>query len=234
MKSLLRLVAVFVLLALLVGVLPIVSASGPVSIGTPTLRARATSNPNVTQIYADGITDGGVPGHGSAAFVVWFYTPPNVGLSDISVTAGPAWIAQNCNFTVSLVVPQAATVANTYQLDGFCTTTATGPRVTGSNILVATVTFSANACAANPGGFLFDITDEQENTCLVEPDGTPYIIPADGLTDGGACGNPTAVTLSNVSASPITPIGNSLYLAAAGSIALLGAAGLALRGTRKH
>lgn len=232
--KLFRLVAVLVVVTLLIGVLPLVSASSLAGIGNPTLRARATGNPNVTEIVADGITDGGVAGYGAAAFVVWFTVPPNVALGDITVAAGPAWMAQNCSFTTSLVAPAAATVPNTYQLDGFCTTAASGPRVTGSNVLVATLTFSANSCSANPGGFLVDLTAEGENTSLVEPDGTPYIIPPAGLTDGGACGNPTAVTLSNITANPVAPMANSLYLTAAAAMALLGAAGLALRGIRKH
>lgn len=231
--KLFRLVAVLVAVTLLIGVLPLVSASSPDGLGNPTLRARATGNPNVTEIIADGITDGGIAGNGAAAFTVWFTVPPNVALGDITVVAGPAWLAQNCNFTTSLVAPAAATVPNTYQLDGFCIVGAGGPRVTGSNVLVATLTFSAASCSANPGGFLVDVTAEGENTSLFEPDGTPYIFPPSALTDGGACGNPTAVTLSNVTASPVAPVANSIYLAAAAA-ALLGAAGLALRGIRKH
>lgn len=231
--KLFRLVAVLVAVTLLIGVLPLVSASSPDGLGNPTLRARATGNPNVTEIIADGITDGGIPGNGAAAFTIWFTVPSNVALADITAAAGPAWLAQNCNFSTTMTSQPPIGGRNTVQLDGYCTGAAGGPRVTGSNVLVASLTFSAASCSANPGGFLVDLTAEGENTSLFEPDGTPYIFPAGALTDGGACGNPTAVTLSNVTASPVAPVANSIYLAAAAA-ALLGAAGLALRGTRKH
>lgn len=232
--KLFRLVAVLVLITLLVGVLPLVSASGPSGLGNPTLRARATGNPNVTEIIADGITDGGIPGNGAAAFTIWFTVPSNVVLADITAAAGPAWIAQSCNFSTTMTSQPPIGGRNTVQLDGYCTGAAGGPRVTGSNVLVASLTFSSASCSANPGGFLVDLTAEGDNTSLFEPDGTPYIFPAGALTDGGACGNPTAVTLSNVTASPAAPLANSLYLTAAAAMALLGAAGLALRGIRKH
>ncbi len=232
--KLFRLVAVLVVLTLLMGVLPLVSAATPFSLGNPTLRARATSNPNVTEIIADGITNGGVAGNGAAAFTIWFTVPSNVALADITATAGPAWINQNCGFSTTMTSQPPIGGRNTVQLDGYCTAAAGGPRVTGSNVLVASLTFSAASCSANPGGFLVDLTAEGDNTSLFEPDGTPYIFPAGALTDGGACGNPTAVTLSNVTASPVAPMANSLYLTAAAAVALLGAAGLALRGIRKH
>jgi hypothetical protein len=231
--KLFRLVAVLVTLTLLIGVLPLVSASSPDGLGNPTLRARATGNPNVTEIIADGITDGGIAGNGAAAFTIWFTVPSNVALGDVTATAGPAWLAQNCGFATTMTSQPPIGGRNTVQLDGYCTAAAGGPRVTGSNVLVASLTFSSASCSANPGGFLVDLTAEGENTSLFEPDGTPYIFPPGALTDGGACGNPTAVTLSNVTASPVAPVANSIYLAAAAA-ALLGAAGLALRGIRKH
>jgi hypothetical protein len=84
--------------------------------------------------------------------------------------------------------------------------------VTGSNVLVATLTYSAASCTANPGGFLVDLTAEGDNTSLFEPDGTPYIFPANALTDGGACGLPTAVTMSGfdaVSTNPAAVVGSA-------------------------
>ena len=231
--KLFRLVAVLVAVTLLIAVLPLVTGASPDGLGNPTLRARATGNPNVTEIIADGITDGGIAGNGAAAFTVWFTVPSNVALGDITAAAGPAWLAQNCNFATTMTSQPPIGGRNTVQLDGYCTGAAGGPRVTGSNVLVASLTFSSASCSANPGGFLVDLTAEGENTSLFEPDGTPYIFPPGALTDGGACGNPTAVTLSNVTASPVAPVANSIYLAAAAAT-LLGAAGLALRGIRKH
>lgn len=55
--KLFRLVAVLVTLTLLIGVLPLVSASSPDGLGNPTLRARATGNPNVTEIIAQNRRD---------------------------------------------------------------------------------------------------------------------------------------------------------------------------------
>lgn len=198
-----RLFAVLVVVTLLIGVLPLVSASSPLGLGNPTMRARATSNPNVVEVRADGITDGGITGNGAAAYTIWFTVPSNVLLADIANTPGAPFVNQNCSFSSTMTSQPPIGGRNTYQLDGYCTNTASGPRVTGSNILVTTLTFSVASCTANPGGFIVDLTAEGDNTSLFEPDGTPYIFPASALTDGGACGNPTAVQLANITAGPV-------------------------------
>lgn len=225
--KLFRLLAVLVAVTLLIGVVPLVSASNPAGLGTPTLHVRSTSNPLVSEIVADGITNGGTAGNGAAAFTIWFTVPANVALGDITATAGPAWIAQNCNFSTATSSQPPIGGRNTVQLDGFCTGAASGPRVTGSNVLVATLTFSAAACSANPSGLLVDLTAEGDNTSLFEPDGTPYIFPASALTDGGACGLPTAVTMSGFnanSANPVAVVGSAWPLLVAGAAAVAGGA----------
>ena len=55
--KLFRLLAVLVAVTLLIGVVPLVSASNPAGLGTPTLHVRSTSNPLVSEIVADGIND---------------------------------------------------------------------------------------------------------------------------------------------------------------------------------
>lgn len=220
-----RLVAVLVAVAL-VSAVQLVGASSPSGLGNPTLRVRSTANPNVSEIVADGITDGGIAGNGAAAFTVWFTVPSSVVLGDIQAAAGSAWIAQNCNFSTFMSSQPPIGGRNTIQLDGFCTSAASGPRVTGSNVLVAALTFSAAACNANPGGFVLDLTAEGDNTSLFEPDGTPYIFPPSALTDGGACGAPTAVTMSGFDAGTDSP---APFAAAAWPL-LAGAAAVAAGG----
>lgn len=229
-----RYAVILIVVFMSLGVLPLVSASAPSGIGTPYLWADATGNPSVTQFIANGITDGGIPGNGAAAFTIWFTVPSNIGLADISSAAGQAWIDQNCGFATTLTAQPPIDGRNTFQLDGYCTGIAAGPRVIGNMVQVATVTFSAASCTANQSGFSVRPVADGENTSLFEPDGTPTIIPAERMWEGGGCGNPTAVTLSNVTASPVAPIANSLYLTAAAAVTLLGTIGLALRGIRKY
>lgn len=221
-----RLIAVLAVLTVMIGLVPLVSASSPAGLGNPTMYVRTTANPNASEIVSDGITDGGVPGHGAAAFTVWFTVPANVGLADIQVAAGPAWIAQLCNFSTFMSSQPPIGGRNTVQLDGFCTNTNSGPRVIGDNVLVATLTFSSGACAANPSGFQLDLTAEGGNTSLFEPDGTPYIFPPEALTDGGACGSPTAVTMTGLDAAS----SSAAPFAAAAWPLLAGAAAVAAGG----
>ncbi len=224
------LIAVLVVLTLMIGVVPLVGASNPAGLGNPTLLVRSTANPNVSEIVADGITNGGVAGNGAAAFTVWFTVPSNVVLADIQATAGPAWIAQSCSFSTAMSSQPPIGGRNTIQLDGFCTAAASGPRVTGNNVLVATLTFSSAACTANPGGFVVDLTAEGENTSLFEPDGTPYIFPPQALTDGGACGAPSAVTMSgfDVASDSPAPFVASAWPLLAGAVAVAAGGAYAL------
>jgi hypothetical protein len=233
----------FAILGVLIALFVVASmaSASPAAPGAPTLRWRATGNPAVSEIIADGITDGGVAGNGAISWDVYFRLPASVPepYPSIAITPGPAWTAMtNCTFATAVtagLAGQGGTGTNGYFINGFCTTGVPPNPVVGNNVLVATVTLSG--CPAN--GFVMDLDSGDDAfgapvTAIVDRNNSAYN-PSDGeLTDGGACGNPTAVTLSNVSAGPVAPIGNALYLAAAGSIALLGAAGLALRGIRKH
>lgn len=219
------------------------SSAGPngFGIGTPTMRFRATSNPAVSEIRADGITDGGVAGNGAISWDIYVLVPNNVTAATMTLTPGDAWVNQCPGaFATSksaVPVPPPPPGKLGFLLSGYCTDTRTGPAVTGNNVLVASVAFNSAACAN--GGFVVDMDGSNGYTDMFDTDPDPgaapaYVFPDSSLTDGGACGNPTAVTLGNVTASPVAPMGNALYLAAAGAVALLGAAGLALRGIRKH
>lgn len=233
----------FVILAALVALLLIASmaSASPAAPGAPTLRWRATSNPAVSEIYADGITNGGTAGNGAISWDIYVRLPVSVPepYPTLALTPGPAWTAMSpCGFGTSVtpgLAGQNGAGTNGYFLSGSCSSGVPTNPVTGDNVLVATVTLTN--CPAS--GFVMDMDSGDDAfgapvTAIVDRNNSAYN-PTDGeLTDGGACGNPTAVTLSNVSAGPVAPIGNALYLAAAGSIALLGAAGLALRGIRKH
>lgn len=218
----------------------VASSAGPsFGIGTPTMRFRATSDPAVSEIRADGITNGGVAGNGAISWDIFVFVPNNVTAATMTLTPGPAWVAQcpgafgTSKSPVSVPPPPPGKLG--FLLSGYCTDTRTGPPVTGNDVQVVSIAFNSTACAN--GGFVVDMDGTAEYTDMfdTDPQGLPaYIFPDGSLTDGGACGNPTAITLSNVTASPVAPMGNALYLAAAGAVALLGAAGLALRGIRKH
>ena len=108
-----------------------------------------------------------------------------------------------CSFTTVVASGQpgvGGVGSNGYYISGFCTATPTTP-VTGSDVLIATLTFSG--CPAT--GFLMDMDSGDdafgdEVTDVVDRFNDPYF-PSDAeLTDGGACGNPTAVQLANITA----------------------------------
>jgi len=236
MRNLWVLLALVALLAL---TLASVAGAGPSAIGNPTMRWRATANPNVSEIRADGITDGGSTGNGAISWDIYIQTPNNVAVSDIALTPGPAWVAQCPTAFTSGVVTQTPVTAgkNAFSLYGVCTNTRTGSPVTGNNVLVATITWSSTACGANPGGFVVDMDNGpfEDSTDMFDTDPNfVYIFPDSSLTDGGACGNPTAVQLANITAGPVAPMSNALYPALAGAAALLAAAGVAFKGMRKH
>lgn len=229
--------ALLVLAALLAFTISSVAGAGPSAIGSPTMRWRATANPNVAEIRADGITNGGSAGNGAISWDIYIQTPNNVVPADITVTGGPLWVAQCPSAWITGVVSQTPVTAgkNAFSVYGVCTNTRTGPPVTGSDVLVATVTFSSNACAN--GGFVVDMDNGpfEDSTDMFDTDPNfVYLFPDTSLTDGGACGNPTAVQLANITAGPVAPMANALYPALAGAAALLAAAGVAFKGMRKH
>ncbi len=219
------------------------ASASPTAPGTPTLRWRATANPNVSEIYADGITDGGTTGNGATSWDVYFRLPPSVAqpYPVITITPGPLWTAQSpCTFgtNVSSGQPGVGGVgSNGYFISGFCTTGVPTNPVTGNNVLLATVTF---ATCPTSGGFVMDMDSGDDAfggfsvTDVIDRNNDAYFPTDAQLTDGGACGNPTAVQLANITAGPVAPMANALYPALAGAAALLAAAGVAFKGMRKH
>ncbi len=234
----------FVVLGVLVLLLLVASiaSASPTAPGAPTLRWRATSNPNVSEIYADGITDGGTGGNGATSWDVYFRLPPSVSMPYpvITLTPGPLWTAQSpCTFATNVAANMAGVGGagtNGYFISGFCTTGVPNNPVTGSNVLLATVTF---ATCPTIGGFVMDMDSGDDAfgepvTDVIDRNNSSYFPTDAQLTDGGACGNPTAVQLANITAGPVTPMTNALYPALAGAAALLAAAGVAFKGMRKH
>lgn len=233
----------FIILGALVALLLVASmaSASPAAPGAPTLRWRATANPNVAEIRADGITDGGTAGNGAISWDVYFRLPPEVSMPypTITITPGAVWTTMSpCTFATN-ITPGMAGVGgagtNAYMINGFCTTGVPANPVTGNDVLVATLTFTG--CPAS--GFLMDMDSGDDAfgdrvTDVVDKANLAYF-PSDAeLTDGGACGNPTAVQLANISAGPVAPIANALYPAMAGVAALLAVAGVAFKGMRKH
>lgn len=232
----------FIILGALVALLLVASiaSASPAAPGAPTLRWRATADPNVSEIYADGITDGGTAGNGAISWDIYFRLPPEVSMPypTITIVPGPAWTAMSpCSFTTVTTSGQpgvGGAGANGYYISGFCTSSPTTP-VVGNDVLIATLTFSG--CPAT--GFIMDMDSGDDAfgspvTDVVDRFNDPYF-PTDGeLTDGGACGNPTAVQLANITAGPVAPMSNALYPAMAGVAALLAMAGVAFKGMRKH
>lgn len=232
------------LLAALVAlaVLTSLASAGPTAPGTPTLRWRATANPNVSEIYADAITDGGISGNGAMTWDIYFRFPNSVSAPypGISITPGPAWTAMSpCGFSTNVSLAQPSEPGSTGDrgvwINGFCVSGIANNPVTGSNILVATITFTN--CPAS--GFLMDLDSGDDVygvavAQLADRTGDGYTFFDADLTDGGACGNPTAVQLANISAGPAAPLANALYPAVAGALALAAAAGVAFKGLRKR
>lgn len=202
-----RLVAISVtMLALMWGAS--LAAASPSAPGTPTLRWVATANPNVAEIRADGLTDGGVAGNGAMNWDIYFRFPNSVTAPypTATIQAGPLFLAQtNCTFAtnVSLNMPSAPGPSGDrgIMINGFCTTGIPPNPVVGDNVLVATVTLAG--CPAQ--GFIMDLDSGDEVfgegvAYMVDRNNDAYQFTDDDLTDGPACGAPTAVSLAGVQA----------------------------------
>lgn len=237
-RRLSSLLIAFVALAVLTSL----ASAGPTAPGAPKLRWRATANPAVSEIRADNITDGGTAGNGAMTWDIYFRFPGSVAspYPGISITPGPAWTAMSpCGFSTNVSVGQPSAPGATGDrgvfINGFCATGIPTNPVIGNDVLVATLTFTN--CPA--GGFIMDLDSGDDVygvgvADIVDKNNDPYYLNDADLTDGGICGNPTAVQIANISAGPVAPLGNALYPALAGAAALLAAAGVAFKGKRKH
>jgi hypothetical protein len=213
------------------------AAASPSSPGTPTLRWVATGNPNVSEIRADGITNGGIQGNGAMNWDIYFRFPGSVSAPypSISIQAGPQFLAQApCTFAtnVSPLQPSAPGPSGDrgVLINGFCTTGVPDNPVVGDNVLVATVTFSG--CPAQ--GFIMDLDSGDDVygaqvAAMVDRTNDAYYFTDADLTDGPACGGPTAVELVNVQAETAPAANYGLLLALAVLILIVAGAALVLR-----
>lgn len=201
-----RFLLVTILLFALLVVVPIANANSLNSIGTPTLRAIPGANSSTVEIYADAITNGGTTGNGAIGWDVYFMVPNTVALADFTVTPGSAWVSA-CSGTFSTTkVSQTSVLAgkNAYLISGVCLA-AQNSVITGSNVLVATLTFTSS-CSAT-GAFNVDLSSGPANDSsdLFDTLGDVYIFPDASLTDGGSVCGPTAVTMSGMEAASNNP-----------------------------
>lgn len=162
--------------------------------GAPTLRW-VTTGPATAEIRADGITNGGTPGNGAISWDVYFRFPASVNapLPVVSIVAGPAWTGMSpCGFAtnVTMNLPSAAGATGTrgVLINGFCTTGVPTNPVTGSDVLVATVTFAS--CPAG-GAFVIDVDSGNDVfgtsvADVVDRNNDPFNLSDAGLADGTA------------------------------------------------
>lgn len=190
--------------------------------GTPTLRVTPTSNG--FELYADNI---GSPG--AESWDLYFTFDTSVATIS-SVTPGPAFTSLAGCGTFNTTGPtQFGSNPNGYVAGGGCSTTPPSG-VVGSNVLVATFTFSQcpQNLAINLDTGVTDLGGAYSQ--MSDPSGDPYVFTDTDLTDGTACSVPNAVTLESVAAHSTPVSGRALFagVAALAGIALVGA-GLAAR-----
>lgn len=137
------------------------SSATPGALGAPTLRW-VTTSATTAELRADGLTNGGTPGNGAISWDLYFRFPVTVTSPPpvVTITAGPAWTSMSpCTFVtnVSMNQPSApgATGNRGVLINGFCTSGVPNNPVTGSNILVATITLAS--CPAGNAGFVMDL-----------------------------------------------------------------------------
>ena len=182
------------------------ASASPIGIGNPTMRVQAGANNQTAVILADGITDGGVQNNGAISFDVFFVVPTTVGINDFSVTAGSAWGAQ-CpgSFTTVKVTQGQFLGGNAYLISGFCTTTRTGPAVTGSGVQVATLAFTSSCGTTGTFNVNMSAGPQSDSTDMFDTNNDLYLFADSSLTDGGSLCQPTAVTMSGFDASTNNP-----------------------------
>lgn len=225
-----------VVLVLILGTVSLTSAS-PEAPGAPTLRW-VTTSATTAEIRADGITNGGTAGNGAISWDIYFRFPNSVNspYPTVSITAGSAWTGMSpCGFStnVSMNQPSApgATGDRGVFINGFCASGVPNNPVTGSDVVVATVTLTG--CPTGSQGFVMDLDsgDDVYGTPvaqMVDRNNDAYVFSDADLTDGTAMCTPTAVTMSGFDASNATPAAGGLTalwpLVAAGAAMVAGGA----------
>lgn len=227
----------FAVVSLLVVLLVLVSfslaAADQRAPGSPTLRW-VTTSATTAELRADNITNGGTAGNGAMTWDIFFRFPASVPapLPGVSIVAGPLFTGQSpCGFTtnVSEGLPSepGGTGTRGVIINGFCTTGIANNPVTGSDVLVATVTLAA--CPSQ--SFVMDLDSGvavfgDGVTQIVDRAGDPYVLTNSDLTDGTAMCVPTAVTMSGLDATSDSP---APFVASAWPL-LVGAAAVAAGG----
>ena len=235
-----KLVIVAVAALVLVLLATVVSAA-PVAPGAPTLRW-VTTSATTAEIRADGITNGGVAGNGAMNWDIYFRFPVavNAPYPTVSITAGPAFAAQApCGFqtNVSMNQPSApgATGDRGVFINGFCASGVPTNPVTGSNVLVASVTLTG--CPTGGAGFVMDLDSGDDVygvpvATMVDRNNDAYFFSDSDLTDGSPmCSSPTAVTMTGFDANKANPAAGgvmSLWPLLAGGAAVVAGGAYAL------
>ena len=236
-----RNIIVGLVVALVLVLLATAVSAAPNAPGTPTVRW-VTTSPTTAELRADGITNGGVSGNGAMNWDIYFRFPNTVAspYPVVSVVAGPAFLAQTpCGFqtNVSMNLPSApgSTGDRGVIINGFCTSGVPTNPVTGSNVLIATITL---ASCPTTGAFVMDLDSGDDVfgesvAQIVDKTNSAYTLQDSDLIDGGALCGPTAVTMSgmNAASSNPAPVAAASWplLAGAGTVALGGIYALARR-----
>ena len=178
-----------------------VVSAGTSGIGNPTMRVALGANSQTAVLFGDAITNGGQAGNGAISWDFYFTVPGSVGLADFTVAAGPQWSDQ-CPGLFSVAKTAQGTVngQNAFYISGFCSSTRTGPPVTGSNVEVATLVFNTACATTGTFNVNLDVGPTGDWTDMYDASNQLYIFTASALTDGPPQCVPTAVTLANFSA----------------------------------
>lgn len=218
-KRLAPLALLLVMLFVLVGV----SSASPANVSLDRIYLHPAGT-TATEIVARNLGPSGA-GNGAIGFTVYIeYDHTKGTLTSVSTSA--AFAALGCGFATF----RTELGGSAAQIDGTCQSSipTAGVAAPGTDIVMATLNwtcvapFLVNIAAGPTGGTPL--------TEVFDPSFNEYFVPENQLTDGGACDNPTAVTLETLNAGPAIPTSNAIYPAIAGAVALLTAAGVAFRG----
>ena len=180
--------------------------------GSPSLRW-VTTSATTAELRADNITDGGVTGNGAMTWDIYFRFPASVAspYPSVAIVPGPLFAGQSpCGFTTNVSEGLPSEPGGTGDrgviINGFCTSGIANNPVTGSDVLVATVTLGS--CPAQ--GFVMDLDTGvavfgDGVTQIVDRTGDPYVLTDGDLTDGDPMCAPTAVTMSGFDATTDSP-----------------------------
>ncbi len=208
-----------------------VAGAASEGIGNPTLRVIAGGNNQSAVIVADGITNGGVSGNGAISWDIFFVVPSTVASADFSVTPGSAWTALCPGFFSVTKVGQGQFLGgNAFLISGFCTQAPTGA-VTGSNVTVATLTFTSSCSTTGSFNINLSTGPQGDSTDMFDASNNLHLFAEADLTDGGGLCAPTAVTMSGLDATSDSPapfvasawplLAGAAAVAAGGAYALL-------------